>query len=359
MWYLFSHLNPSQVEYLLQRENRGDFVGEGEPAPEPVEYFIPYQFLRHAPVKTSSTSRADDYSDRNVPDKVSETDNGIREALHNYIFINADENRIIKLLASKWNQAARLHLFQYRDSRGNALTIADDEMRSFINTLRDRQLRYYIGQPVKSLEVGDTVTLRIKPWEGYRATITQVELRGGKTRLTVTLDILGNLSRITFPEVNDGDIVFDDDELSRLVNGNLLLNFEQEILGVLARRFAQKHTAEELKRDNSRLARLYAYRDVTIEGEDDRRRFTALMLLCTTLLGDKEAKSQYINQLQEWLKGRTEASTDTEAYLLLALFVAQRDPSLREAVKTYRNTHDKCPEIIREMFARVKRIRCR
>lgn len=359
MWYLFSHLNPSQVEYLLQRENRGDFVSEGEPAPEPVEYFIPYQFLRHAPVKTSATSRADDYSDRNVPDKVAETDNGIREALHNYIFINADENRIIKLLASKWNQAARLHLFQYRDSKGNPLTIADDEMRSFINTLRDRQLRYYIGQPVKSLEVGDTVTLHIKPWEGYRATITQVELRGGKTRLTVTLDILGNLSRITFPEVNDGDIAFDDDELSRLVNGNLLLNFEQEILGVLARRFAQKHTAEELKRDNSRLARLYAYRDVTIEGEDDRRRFTALMLLCTTLLGDKEAKSQYINQLQERLKGRTEASTDTEAYLLLALFVAQRDPSLREAVKTYRNTHDKCPEIIREMFARVKRIRCR
>ena len=358
-WYVMMHPNPAQVEWMLQRENMGVFRTPEELAPEPLEYFIPFQFLLRAPTDAAPDSVLEDYSDPIVRDQQALDDNGVREALHSYIFINADENRISKLLESEWNSAGRLHIFHCRTISGEPLRVRDDEMHRFIDTLRNRQLRYYIGQPVDAMEVGDTVTLHIAPWEGRKATITRLELRGERTKLTVTIDILGNLTRLTFPDVRDGDVTFDDEALGRLINGNLILNFEQEMLSVLARRFGRKPTEDDYRRDNSRLTRLYGFRGIIVDNPDEQQRFTALMLICATLLGDKDAKKNYVSQLREWLGDHKEPANDTEAYLMLALFVAQRQPSLREAVKSYRDSHDDCPDIIRQLFSKVKRIRCR
>lgn len=358
-WYVMTYLKPAQIEWLLQRENLGEFVREGDPKPEPLEYFIPFQFLLRIPTAPVPTSSADDYADRKVADMEAEVDNGVREALHNYVFIHADEQRIAQLLESEWNRSGSLHLYHYRTPSGELLRVPDGEMRSFIETLRNRQLRYYIGQPIDAMNVGDTVTLHIAPWEGRKASVTRIEVRGGHTRLTVTLDILGNLTRVTFPDIYEGDISFDDEAMGRLVNGNLLLNFEEEMVSILAHRFGHKPTDEERRRTHARLARLYAYHNVKIDDADDYLRFTSLMLISASLLGEKEAAKQYVSQLNEHLEGKTEASTGTEAYMMLALFVALRDPALREAVKAYRNSHEDCPEVIRRMFSKVKRIRCR
>ena len=358
-WYVLTHLNPAQIEWMLQRENFGEFRRDGEPMPEPLEYFIPFQFLMRAPVPQAPASVTEDYVARDITDFIAEEDNGIREALHRYIFIHADEQRIEKILNSEWNRAGRLHLFQHRDSDGTPLRVPDDEMRRFIDTLRNRQLRYYVGQPIDSIEVGDTVTLRISPWEGHKAIITRVEVRGGKTRITVTLDVLGNLTRVTFPDVHEGDIFFDDETIARLINGNLLHNFEQEVFTALARRFGRNPSDDDRRKATSHLARLYGYRSVIIDDPDLQRRFMALMLICASLIGEKEGKKMYVRQFQEWLGGRTEPVNDTEAYLLLALFVALRDPALRDAVKTYRNTHPDCPETLRRLFSKAKRLRCR
>lgn len=358
-WYVMTHPNPAQVEWMLQRENLGEFRGNDAPIPEPLEYFIPFQFLLRAPTKAEPTTVTEDYVDRVVHDLQAVEDNGVREALHSYVFIHADENRIAKLLESEWNRSGRLHLHHYRTISGEPLRVMDDEMHRFMETLRNRQLRYYLGQPIDVMGVGDTVTLHIAPWEGRKATITRLELRGGRSKLTVTIDILGNLTRVTFPDVHEGDITFDDESLERLISGNLLRNFEREVLGILARRFSRKPNEDDRRRDNSRLTRLFGYNGIIINDIDEQRRFTALMLICATLLGEKEAKKQYVAQLEEWLNDRKEPATDTEAYLMLALFVALRKPALREAIKTYRNSHDDCPEIICQMFAKVKRIRCR
>ncbi len=327
--------------------------------PEPLEYFVPFQFLMRAPVPQSAGSVTEDYIARDVYDLMAEEDNGIREALHRYVFIHADEQRVEKILNSEWNRAGRLHLFQHRDSEGVPLRVPDDEMRPFIDTLRNRQLRYYVGQPIDSIEVGDTVILRLSPWEGHKAIITRVEVRGGKTRLTVTLDVLGNLTRVTFPDVHEGDVIFDDETIARLINGNLLHNFEQEVLSALARRFGRKPSEDDRRKATSHLARLYGYNGVVIDDIDQQRRFMALMLICASLIGEKEGKKRYVSQFQEWLGDRKEPVNDTEAYLMLSLFVALRDPALRDAVKAYKNTHPDCPDIIRQMFSKVKRLRCR
>ena len=358
-WYVLTHPSPAQIEWMLQRENLGDFRRKDEPALEPLEYFIPFQFLLRAPVSTPPSSVTEDYIARDITDLMAEENNGLREALHSYIFIHASENRITQLLESEWNRTGRLHLFQYRNSSGEPLRVLDDEMRRFIDTLRNRQLRYYIGQPINAIEVGDTVTLNIAPWEGHQATITRLEVRSGKTRLTVTLDVLGNLTRVTFPDIQEGDIIFDDESLGRLINGNLLSNFEQEMVSILGRRFGRKPTDEDRHRTQTRRARLYGYHGVILDRVDDQRRFMALMLICASLLGEAEAKQSYVKQMQEWLGGRTEPADATEAYLILALFVALRDPVFRDVIKNYKNSHDDCPEIIRQLFSKVKRLRCR
>ncbi len=358
-WYVMTHLKPAQIEWLLQRENRGEFVREGDSKPEPLEYFIPFQFLLKMPTSPTQTSVADDYVEQQTIDPQVETDNGVREALHNYVFIHADEQRIAQLLESEWNRTGSLHLYHYRTPCGEVLRVADGEMRRFIETLRNRQLRYYIGQPIGAMEVGDTVTLHIAPWEGRKASVTRIEIRGGRTRLTVTLEVLGNLTRVTFPDVHEGDITFDDETIGRLVNGNLLLNFEEEMVSILAHRFGHKPTDEERRRTHARLARLYAYSGVSIDGVEDYLRFTSLMLMCASLLGEKEDVKKYVKQLEERLDGKTEATNATESYMMLALFVALRDPALREAVKAFRNNNEDCPEVIRRMFSKVKKIRCR
>lgn len=359
-WYVMCHPNPAQIEWMLQRENLGAFSRDDKSDSEPLEYFIPFQFLLRAPTKSDNPgSPTEDYIEREVYDQQAEDDNGVREALHSYVFVRTDEQRLSRLLESEWNSGGRLHLFHYRTISGEPLRVMDDEMQKFIEILRNRQLRYYIGQPLDAMGVGDTVTLHLSPWEGRKATITRIELRGGRTRLTVTIDILGNLTHVTFPDVHEGDVTFDDESLERLINGNLLRNFEQEVLAILSRRFSRNPSEDDRRRDNSRLKRLYAYNGVIVDDEDEQRRFAALMLICVTLLGEKELKEQYVAQLKGWLDGIKEPSTDTEAYLMLALFVAQRKPAMREAVKNYRNSHDDCPDIIRQLFSKIKRLRCR
>ena len=66
-----------------------------------------------------------------------------------------------------------------------------------------------------------------------------------------------------------------------------------------------------------------------------------------------------MKKLEEWMNGRWEAENVTEAYILLALFVALRSPALRDAIKVFKSKHEDCPESFLQMFSKVKRIRCR
>lgn len=343
IWYVLIHTNPEQAEWMLKCDNEGAFLREGEEPKEAVSFFIPYQFLQRVP---SDQRNAEAY-------------NSVRQALHKYVFVFADEERVNSIVESEWNRNGRLQMRLCRSKSGEPLRIADNEMQMFIETLRNRQLKYYIGQPIESMEAGDKVTLRMHPWEGHSATVTRVEVHNGHTCLTVSLDILGNLTRVSFNDVHEGDVSFDDDNSRRLMTGNLLHNFESDMVTLLGRRFGKKSSDDDRRHDHSLLTRLYAYAGTQFDNEDDYRRFTALMLLCAVFLDNKEDRERYVGQLREWLSDKTEATTATEAYLMTALFVATRDPALREAVKRYKNSHTNCPEIILRLFAKVKRIHTR
>ena len=161
------------------------------------------------------------------------------------------------------------------------------------------------------------------------------------------------------PDVQEGDVSFNDEATARFLGGNLLNNFEREIISVLGRLLGHKPSDVDLRYSIAHLSRLYAYRSVSFDGLDDCLRFSSLMLVCATFLKRKEDRELYVKKLEEWMNGRWEAENVTEAYILLALFVALRSPALRDAIKVFKSKHEDCPESFLQMFSKVKRIRCR
>lgn len=335
-WHVLTHLNPAQAEVMLHRVNESAF----QPLGKEVEYFIPYQFLTKLP-----TGRWN-----------AETENEIRSVLHRYVFVYASEEQVNSIVESELNCTGRLRFNYCRTKSGVPLTIADAEMRQFIETLRSRQLKYYIGQPLGLLAAGDHVTLHLPLWEGRRGTVTRTEVRNGQVTLTVSLDILGNLTIVSFTDLHKGDVSFDDEVESRLMHGDMLRNFEEETVALLGRNFGRRQPEEVRRRDLGTLSRLYAYADTQFERAEEQQRFTALMLLCATMRGDKDARDKHVAQLRQWLGNNREAETATEAYLMIALYAGTRESVLREAVKRYKNAHPDCPEVIKMMFGKVKRL---
>jgi hypothetical protein len=63
--------------------------------------------------------------------------------------------------------------------------------------------------------------------------------------------------------------------------------------------------------------------------------------------------------LDEWLSEAGKPRTDTEAYMTTAIFVATRNPELRDAVKSYLRATPDASDALRRLFAKAKCLRCR
>lgn len=327
------HRDPVLIDQLLQREKQGAFRKDGQESLPQVQYFIPYLFLS----KHQATSQEDAEAIRQV-----------RSVLHSYVFIHASAERVQQLVDSDWNRGGVSQLSYKRSHGGEPLSMVDDEMQRFIATLKSSQLSYFVGQPLSDFTEGDSVTLHLDPWEGHHAVITHIALRNGRARLTVSMDLMGDIIRISFPDIKEGDVTIDDPDRKRLLSGNLLSNFEDEVIKTLGH-----------QNDTVSLHRIYAYRDIHVDDPDDLRRFTAIMLICAHLLGDHDAREAYLKHLNEWSPEMNKPRTDTEAYMITAMFVVTRNPELRDAVKSYLRTNPDSSEPLRRLFAKAKRLRCR
>ena len=331
-WYVMVHQNPRWIETMLLKDSRGELLKEGAPALSPYEFFVPYQFLRPS------------------------TDDELREDLRSFVFMQVSEQRIRAIVSSEWNAGARSHLHQYRDTDGHAVIISDVEMQQLRMTLQSRQLKVFFGQPVGDMAVGDTVILQFDPWKGKIGKIEKIAYKKNRLVMTVGVNIMNRTKSVKFEDLHDGDVLFADEERGRLLSGNLIENFENEMVGILGHKFREKNPDKVIK-DRSRLIRLLSYANMQMSDADDHKRFTALMLLCSYLLFETEARDRLKAQVAEWLDGVREARTATEAYLMVALYVVTRKPKLRDAAKAYRKSHPDCPDIIRRFLSKVRDIR--
>lgn len=331
-WYVMVHQNPRWIETMLLKDSRGEFVQEGAQPLPPYDFFVPFQFLRPS------------------------TDEDLRNDLRSFVFMQVSEQRIHDIVNSKWNAGARSHLHHYRDTNGHVVTISDSEMQQLRTTLQSRQLKVFFGQPIGDMAVGDTVILQFSPWKGKIGKVEKIAYKKNRLVMTVGVNIMNRTKSVKFEDLHDGDVLFADEERGRLLSGNLIENFENEMVGILGHKFREKNPEKVIK-DRSRLIRLLSYANLQLTDADDHKRFTALMLLCSYLLFEKETRDHYKAQLAEWLDGVREARTATEAYLMVAMFVVTRKPKFRDAAKAYRKTHPDCPDIIRRLLSKVRDIR--
>lgn len=331
-WYVMVHQNPRWIETMLLKDSRGELLKEGAPVLPPYEFFVPYQFLRPY------------------------TDDELRDDLRGFVFMQVSEQRIHDIVNSEWNAGARSHLHHYRDTNGHVVTISDGEMQQLRTTLQSRQLKVFFGQPIGDMAVGDTVILQFSPWKGKIGKVEKIAYKKNRLVMTVGVNIMNRTKSVKFEDLHDGDVLFADEERGRLLSGNLIENFENEMVVMLGHKFREKNPEKVIK-DRTRLIRLLSYANMQMPDADDHQRFTALMLLCSYLLFEKEARDHYKAQVAEWLDGVREARTATEAYLMVAMFVVTRKPKFRDAAKAYRKAHPDCPDIIRRLLSKVRDIR--
>ena len=353
-WYVMVHLSPQWIDSMLERESRGELLTteqqeEGYPL-EPFEYYVPYLYMRP------------DVSD------------DIRRIFHHFVFVRASKKRIQEIVASDWNTRTRLPLTHYRNRAGTEITISDREFQQLRDVIYNRQLKIFFGIPtpsVRKMEVGNKVLLNKKNWENHPGVIESIRLKKNGISIRVTFNFLGRTKYITFDDLHDGDVIFADNNTEQLISGKLIQNFEKEILSVLGHWFKKGQTEKKLH-EILRLRRLYAYADIQIDEEDDRKRFTALMLICARLLA-LNASERFESQLQQWLdesamsdepQGENAKNrqcpmprNDTDAYMMLALFISNRDPRLRDAVKAYHKASPTSPAVLGSFINKVRDIR--
>ena len=330
-WYVMVHQNPRWIETMLLKDSRGELLKEGAPVLPPYEFFVPYQFLRPS------------------------TDDELRDDLRSFVFVQVSEQRIHGIVNSEWNAGARSHLHHYRDTDGHVVTISDGEMQQLRTTLQSRQLKVFFGQPIGDMAVGDTVILQFDPWKGKIGKVEKIAYKKNRLVMTVGVNIMNRTKSVKFEDLHDGDVLFADEERGRLLSGNLIENFENEMVGILGHKYREKAPQKVIK-DRSRLIRLLSYANMQMADADDHQRFTALMLLCSYLLFEAEARDRYKAQVAEWLDGVREARTATEAYLMVAMFVVTRKPRFRDAAKAYRKAHPDSPDILRRFLSKVSDI---
>ena len=350
-WYVMIHMSPSWIETMLQLDSRGELT-PGE-APQPYNFYLPYLHMPRITV---------DHSKDNADDRLyspTGDENALRSDLRNFVFIQATEERITALLKSDWNTRSRFHMYHYRDTTGGKVTIPDAEMHCFIKTLQDHHLKFFLDQPVDTFSVGDRVILQMEPWVGKTAEIKEIRVKKDHTSITVSMNIFNRTKSINFPDINPGDVLFVDEEKARLLSGNPIDNYEEEIIDLLSHRFCQKLTDDVAENDRQRLKRLASYSHIYVEEPYDQARFSALRLICAYLLQSASKRETYLQDVISLLGDRETPDTDAEAYLMTALFITTRMAHWRAAVKDYRHSHPDCPAILRRFHAILKDLKAK
>lgn len=351
-WYVMWHLKPQLIETLLQKDSAGLFCKPGEKALPSYRFFVPYQYMPI--VRQENRGKGKEKEKEMISDKhyTPQDDSlALRNDLKSFVFIQASEERLKAIVSSAWNTQGLLRLNYYLDTNRQKVKISDTEMRMLVDTIQNRQLQFYIDQPLDDFTVGDRVVLQMEPWTGKQGVVKKVALKHGQLCMTISMNILGRTKSINFTDVHVGDVLFEDPEKGRMLTDNPIDNYEEEIIDLLSHRFGKSQTPEVAESDLQRLRRLATYDRIFVEDADEQARFTALKLICAYLLNNKSKCQKYTQEVQSTLS----LQPSSVILLHLALFIVTRDPQLRDAVKQYRNSHpDDCPSSIRRFYAIIK-----
>ncbi len=307
-WYVMCHLNPQHIETMLQKDSAGLFCKPDETPLPPYRFYVPYQYIPALPVGKAQDDVVDDRHYRPQDDP-----NALRNDLHDFVFIQASEERLRAIVQSDWNTRTRLRLYHYRDTNHHVVTVSDAEVRQLMTTIQDRHLQFYIDQPLDDFAADDRVILKKEPWEGKRGVVKKVAIKKGQLCMTISMNILGRTKSINFTDVHVGDVLFEDSERGRMLTDNPITNYEEEIIDLLSHRFGRHYTDEVKKEDHQRLRRLVTYDHIYVDDADERARFLSLKLICAYLLQSQRKKALYQQEVMDLLANPSPLAPPTTA----------------------------------------------
>ena len=340
-WYVLCHLNPKRIELLLKKECEGKFCITDE-KPSPFKFYVPYLYM---PMTESSDTSG--YT------------KDLRNDFHQFVFIQASGNRVNEIVTSDWNKKARVRLYYYRDHEGNNVVVSDAEIRRLMDMFRGQSLKFFIGQPIEEFAAGDEVILNVGSWAGQKGVVKGISLKKGKLTMTISMNIFNRTKSINFTDLKTGDITFEDPAKEKFFSGNTIDRFEEEVVDILSHRFSHAISGEVAQADAARLKRLSTFDRIYMESEDtDYVRFLSLRLICAVLRQSKK-KEALQKEVERHLTNKEMPTTSNEAYLMTALFISTRHACYRDAVKSYRNAHPDCPDILRRYHSIIKKAKAK
>ena len=331
-WYILCHLNPKTISVLLKKENEGEFWDKQNNPPSPFKFFIPYLYAPTAE---------------------------LRGDFRRFVFVQASPQRVDEIIHSKWNNESRLRLFYYRHHDGTEVVASDRDVRNLIQMFQDENLNFYIDKPIDEFAPDDKVIINTGPWAGYEGHILEIKVKNGRAKMKVGLNVFNLVESIVFTDFKTGDVIFKDSNKAQLMSNNPIAQFEEEVINILSHKYGKVRSADIRESDARKLRQLAAFDRILVEEtDDDYYRFLSLRLICASLRGTVK-KVQLLDKVRHYMSGKTAPSTDAEAYMMVALFIATKNVDYRTALKEYRTSHPDAPDILRRYQSIIKKMRAK
>jgi len=331
-WYVMCHLNPNLIDALLSKEQRGEFLTDGETPRPPFRFFIPYLYAPNA---------------------------DLRGDFRRFVFIQASAERVETLLNAGWNKRTRLRMYHYRNHEGLKIVVSDKEVQQLKDLFQDRNLDFYIDRPIEEFKAEDKVIINTGPWTGYEGHVLSAKIREGRATMKVGLNLFGLVESIVFTNLKTGDVIFKDGDRANMMSENPVARLESEVLRLLSHKFGRSHNPDQQEADARKLRQLAAFDHVFVDEDDaDFIRFLSLRLICAALRGSVK-KDKLMKDLRRLLPDDKHPATDQQAYMMAALFVATKDADYRTALKNYRASHPDSPDVLRIYLSILKKMRAK
>ena len=352
--------------------------GNVHPLP-PFEHFIPF-----ADIKQKSSKQKDPEGNDYKAYDAMQDERALRNDLHHFIFIQVTKEQILSILDAPWAKALRNRLYVYKDEKGSPIEISDAEMERFKTVIKRYDFQIVNGEPSGDVHEGDEVTVISGPMAGSEGRVTEIRERDGQILLTIGLSMFQDKMCVSVPGVNIADVRLAVRESQQLLQDPVIGHFEDELIELLCHLHGKKGSHQLNKEDQKQLKFLYQYSDIIFEDNpENQAKFSALMLICAYLMGNKEETSRRLHEVEqlrdelgdnsqlsilnsqlkadaeeEFSTFNSQFSTELSCYLVTAEFIVTHNPEYRKAAKVWRQNHPDCSLAIRRFLSIAKQIRC-
>lgn len=341
-WFVLVTGDPEQAKYRLDKENMRDQESGLSPG---FNTFAPYVYME------SCLSDEESLSDSMT----------LRAALHRYIFVQGDEQRLCELV-HEWNVAYETKVFFLRDRYEDEsehfknASISAENMQRLINACSTDDTTFDVPLYLNDIKVGDRISLVNTPFEtiatGCNSDTEYIveeikRKKGGIVQLRVSLQLFGIAFRNLYVSYVD---TTDDNRSSDIVRTT-----QKKLLDIFRRKVNGKETDVSRYEDGKTLRSLFELRTISLPEGAMYRHFLALMLICAQLLEHIEGRRELIGKVETELAEisqlrESKAATDTRAYLQIALYIATAKRQYRDSAKAYLRKYDPKSPYLRQFI---------